>query len=602
MNKWSTSLPSIISLCNDVEFQFDPMFMQQTGTGTTTSTSSSNKNLLSSASGSLSDLSILIQSQPSYINYDEYLNNYTQPSKLPISLYNTSIEHETTIQTDISPHEQFVTDDELLQSLVAYADSFNLGSYNYSTQKKRPQSTTTAIAPIPTIQKPPTPKIQNMTIPKIQTTPIPSVQATVRRRTQSSTAHLTSTIENDTLTRHKSCDDISMACSITSTSKPITVIPREELMMKKNFPKFVPSESHPQFFFATTTDENNNNYNNDNNNNNNYNNNNNNNNYNNNNNTFDRYHEEKAIEDGATTTDISKFEWGFSSDTMNELNKPSSEPFHNYEATTNIGDINLNYLKDLERSSFMAASMDFTHEFPTPIPPPPPVIIRKKSKDIILKQQVDIQLLRPPTPPPLAPIIIREVRHKPPLPPKPIKIHQKLEDTGHIHLSRTPSPIVIRERPPLPPKKEYLSKPTIVYRHLPTPPPSSPSPPTVIVERLRSHVSAVIQKPAPILVEKWLPYPPEQKRQIIYERASPLPIRNKRQTNEQAKQIIVEYDDVNVIVDKDIKQRSEIKRVRPDQYVQQYGSSLYSNETLNQLLNDFTCSSQVCLKDNPILF
>ncbi|CAF2382144.1 unnamed protein product [Rotaria sp. Silwood2] len=589
MNKWSTSLPSIISLCNDVQYQFDPMFMQQTGSETTTSIPLSNKNL-HSTSGSLGDLSVLIQSQPSFINYDEYLNNYIQSSRPPISLYDTSIEHETAIQTNISPHEHFVTNDELLESLVAYADSFNLDSSSYSTQRKRLQSTTTTVTPVPTIQTTPIPKIPTTPIPKIQTTPIPTVQATVRRRTQSSTAHLASMIENDTLTRHKSCDDISMACSITSTSKPITVIPREELMTKKNFTKFVPSESHPQFFFAAKTDEDNDNDN--------YNYN-----YNNNNNIFERNHEEKPIEDCATTTtDISKFEWGFSSDTMNELNKSSSEPFHTYEATTNIGDINLNYLKDLERCSSMAASMDFTHEYPTPIlqpPPPLPVIIRKKSKDIILKQQVDIQLLRPPTPPPPAPIIIREVRHKPPLPPKPITIHQKLENTGQIQLSRTPSPIVIRERPPLPPKKECLSKPTIVYRHLPTPP---SSPPTVVVERLRPNVSAIIQKPAPIVVEKWLPYPPEQKRQIIYERASPLPVRNKYQPNEQAKQIIVEYDDVNIIVNKDIKQRSEIKRVRPDQYIHQYGSSLYSNETLNQLLTDFTCSSQVCLKNKSVLF
>ncbi|CAF0785428.1 unnamed protein product [Rotaria sordida] len=563
MNKWSTSLPSIISLCNDVQFEFDPVFIQQTGTGTptTTSMSSSHKNLYS-GSGSLSDLSILIQSQPSFISYDEYLNNYTQSSKPPISLYDTSIEHATTIQADISSHEQFVTDDELLESLVAYADSFNLVSSDYSIQNTKLQLTT-KVTPIP--------KVQTTPIPKIKPTPISTVQTNIRRRTQSSTANLTSMIENDALTRHRSCDDITMACSITSTSKPITVIPREELRKKKKLTKFVPSESHPQFFFARKTDENNDNHN--------------------HNNIFEKHHEEKPIEDGATTTDISKFEWGFSSDTMNESNKPLGESFHNYEATTNIGDINLNYLKDLERCSSMAASIDFTHEYSTPIPPPPPpVIIRKKSKDIILKQQVDIQLLRPPTPPPPAPIIIREVRHKPPLPPRSMTIHQKLENTGQVQLSRTPSPIVIRERPPLPPKKDYPSKPTIFYRHLPTPP---PSPPTVIVERLRPRVSAVIQKPAPILVEKWLPYPPEQQREIIYERASPLPIRHKRQANEHAKKIIVEYDDVNIIVNKDVKQRSEIKCVRPDQYVQQYGNSLYSNETLNKLLTDFTCSSQV---------
>jgi len=532
MNKWSSSLPSIISLCNDVQFNFDPMFMQQTTT-TSTQPSPFNRNI-HNGGGSLTDLSMLIQSQPSFINYDQYSNNYSQSTKQPISFYDTLIEHKTTMQTDISTNEQFVPNDELLQSLVAYADSFDLDSSIYSIKNTKYQQTSTA-------------------------------QTQLRRRTQSSTTHLTSVIENDPLIRHKSCDDLSVVCSVTSDSKPTTVIPREEHITKNHSTKFVPSESHPQFFFAAKTNEDNH--------------------------IFKRNHEEKGIEEGTTTTGGSKIEWGFSSDTMNELNKPSSELFGNYEATTNIGDINSNYLKDLERFSSMAASIDFSHENSTPIPPPP-VIIRKKSKDLRLKQQVDIQLLRPPTPPPPAPIIIREIRHKPrPKSHGPLTIRQTLENTDQIHLSKTPSPIVLRERPPLPPKHEFTSKPTILYRHLPTPP---PSPPTVIVERLRSNVPTVIQKPAPILVEKWLPYPPEQKRKIIYERASPLPIRNKRHANEQAKQIIVEYDNVNVIVNKDIKQRKEIKRVSPDQYVKQYGNSLYSNETLNRLLNNVTCASQVC--------
>ncbi len=504
--------------------------MQQT----TTALPSSNTNLNNGGGGSLTDMSILIQTQSPFGNYDhQYPTNFSQSSKVNQSVYSTSIEHQTTIQNDLSRHEQFVPDDELLQSLVAYADSFDLDASVYSIQNTKPQPTT---------------------------------QTSLRRRTQSSTTHLTSMIENDPLIRHKSCDDLSIACSVTSsTSKPTTVVPREEHGTKKNVPKFVPSESHPQFFFAAKTNENNH--------------------------PFERTYEEKPREEHTTTTGGSKIEWGFSSDTMNELNRPSTELFNNYEATTNIGDINLNYLKDLERFSSMAASMDFSPEISTPIPPPP-VIIRKKSKNLLLKQQVDIQLLRPPTPPPPAPIIIREIRHKPPPSKRPVTIHQHLENNGQIHLSKTPSPIVFRERPPLPPKHEFPSKPTIVYRHLPTPP---PSPPTVIFERLRPNVSTVIQKPAPILVEKWLPYPPEQKRKIIYERASPLPVRNKRSASEQTKRIIVEYDNVNVIVDKNIKQRKEIKRVSPNQYVKQYGNSLYSNESLNHLLNNVTCTSQVCI-------
>jgi hypothetical protein len=536
MNKWSTSLPSIISLCNDVQFDFDPTFMQQP---TPTPSSSTNRNLHHNG-GSLTDLSILIETQPSAGNYDQYSNNYNQSRNSNTSFYNTSIEHEVTVQTNISTHEQFVPDDQLLQSLVAYADSFDLDTSVYSIHNTTHQATKTSIS---------------------------TEQASLRRRSQSSTTHLTTFNENDPLVRHKSCDDISIVGSITSSSKPTTVVPREENMTGKNGRKFVPSESHPQFFFAAKTNEDNHH--------------------------LRRNQENKRMEESQTTTGGSKIEWEFSSDTMNELNKPSTELFNHYEATTNIADINLHYLKDLERFSSMAASMNFSPEISTAIPPPPPVIIRKKSKDLLLKQQVDIQLLRPPTPPLSAPIIIREVRHKPRPCNRPLTIHRNLETTDQIHLSKTPSPIVLRERPPLPPKREFFSKPTILYRQLPTPP---PSPPTVIVERLRPHLSAVIQKPAPILVEKWLPYPPEQQRQVIYERASPVPIRNNRHTNGKAKNIIVEYDKVNVIVNKDIKQRKEIKRVSPNQYVKQYGNSLYSNETLNQLITNVTCASQVCFK------
>ncbi|CAF3897561.1 unnamed protein product, partial [Rotaria magnacalcarata] len=89
MNKWSTSLPSIISLCSDVQFQFDPMFMQQSRISRDTSTSSSNKNL-HDGGGSMSDLSILIQAEQSFRNYDEYSNNYSPLPKPSSSLFNTS--------------------------------------------------------------------------------------------------------------------------------------------------------------------------------------------------------------------------------------------------------------------------------------------------------------------------------------------------------------------------------------------------------------------------------------------------------------------------------------------------------------------------------
>ena len=542
MNKWSTSLPSIISLYNGTEYSYDPAMLQQASTSISPSSSTASNRKFDDYPGPLTDLSVLIEAQPSYANYESYIDDYRSSVKSSPCAFDTSIEHGTSIESDLSTaHGQFVSDDDLVRSLVAYADSFELDTSVYSIQN------TTQMSP----------------------TSSSTLQMPSRRRSQSTTTHLTSTIENASLQRPKSCDDLSMVCSVTSSSKPTTVIPKDETTFKENGTNFIRSESHPEFFFASKTSHNDQNG------------------------IFQEDPQRKPVEEGTTTTGGSKIEWGFSSDTMAELNKPPVDLFNNYEASMDIGDINAHYLQDLERISSMAASMDFSQEMSGSKRPPPPRIVRKQSKDFVVKQQIDIQLLRPPTPPPSAPIIIREIRHKAPAPVQPIRTHQKLENTGQIRLSKTPSPIVFRERPPTRPAQEFFSQPTIIYRQLPTPPPITPSPPTVFVERLRSSASAIIQKPAPILIEKWLPYPPEQQRQIIYERASPLPIRSRRHTDNKAKKVIVEYDNVNVIVDKNVQQRKDIKRVNPEHYVHQYGNSLHSNEDLNELLNNVTCASQV---------
>ena len=65
------------------------------------------------------------------------------------------------------------------------------------------------------------------------------------------------------------------------------------------------------------------------------------------------------------------------------------------------------------------------------------------------------------------------------------------------------------------------------------------------------------------------------KRKIIYD---------ERHADERSKNIIIEYDQINVTVDKNINQRKYIKRVHPNQYVQQYGPSLYSNKVFHNLL------------------
>lgn len=55
--------------------------------------------------------------------------------------------------------------------------------------------------------------------------------------------------------------------------------------------------------------------------------------------------------------------------------------------------------------------------------------------------------------------------------------------------------------------------------------------------------------------------------------------------DQSSKQIVIEYDQINVTVDKTIRQKKEIKRVNPDQYIQQHGNSLYSNKAFQDLLS-----------------
>ncbi|CAF4576813.1 unnamed protein product [Rotaria sp. Silwood1] len=74
------------------------------------------------------------------------------------------------------------------------------------------------------------------------------------------------------------------------------------------------------------------------------------------------------------------------------------------------------------------------------------------------------------------------------------------------------------------------------------------------------------------------------KHKIIYE---PIPLtRHEHHTDEQSRKIIIEYDQINVTVNKNIKQRKEIKRVNPNQYIQEYGNSLYTNEVFQNLLTN----------------
>ncbi|CAM4881360.1 unnamed protein product [Rotaria socialis] len=106
---------------------------------------------------------------------------------------------------------------------------------------------------------------------------------------------------------------------------------------------------------------------------------------------------------------------------------------------------------------------------------------------------------------------------------------------------------------------------------------SSPVNPSILADNLPSFLTAS-SKPCSV------PKPCiHSKHKLIYEPISLA--RNKLHTaDDQSQKIIIEYDHVNVNVDKTVRQRKEIKRVNPNQYIQHYGNSLYTNEVFRNLL------------------
>jgi hypothetical protein len=93
---------------------------------------------------------------------------------------------------------------------------------------------------------------------------------------------------------------------------------------------------------------------------------------------------------------------------------------------------------------------------------PPVKVVKPSTQNVVYKKEIRIRYLQPPTPPPPAPIIIRE-KHIPPNPPETVSINLFLSIHSFVFYSqpllirerkpeaRTPPPLTIRERPPSPP-------------------------------------------------------------------------------------------------------------------------------------------------------
>lgn len=172
-----------------------------------------------------------------------------------------------------------------------------------------------------------------------------------------------------------------------------------------------------------------------------------------------------------------------------------------------------------------------------------PIIISKpNSQNVVYKQQVNIRYLQPPTPPPPAPIIIREKQLSPPPRQPPIVIRQTAPPPP------TPPPLTIRERAPTPPP---VFEPQIIERPVPAP----PAPPRqVIIER----VPAPPAKPRPIIYEKWLPYKTTERPVIIQ--------KIKQQAQQPPpKNVIIEYDTPKAVAVRQVIEEG-IFRVDPATY------------------------------------
>jgi len=61
---------------------------------------------------------------------------------------------------------------------------------------------------------------------------------------------------------------------------------------------------------------------------------------------------------------------------------------------------------------------------------------------------------------------------------------------------------------------------------------------------------------------------------------------NSSKQQPKSKHILIEYDRINVKIKKDIRQRKKIKSIDPNEYIRQYGSTLYSPEAFRKIFKE----------------
>ncbi|CAF0885972.1 unnamed protein product [Rotaria sordida] len=173
---------------------------------------------------------------------------------------------------------------------------------------------------------------------------------------------------------------------------------------------------------------------------------------------------------------------------------------------------------------------------------PPVKVVKPNKQNIVYRKEIRIRYLQPPTPPPPAPIIIREKRIPPAPPESPLLIRERKPEAC------TPPPLTVRERPPTPPPP---LEPYIIDKRLPPPP---PQPRQIIVERLPTPPP----KPRTVIFEKWLPYK-KLKRPVLLQKAPPPdPIKPTRN-------VIIEYEPLKAFTVRRVIEEG-VFRVDPHKY------------------------------------
>jgi len=197
-------------------------------------------------------------------------------------------------------------------------------------------------------------------------------------------------------------------------------------------------------------------------------------------------------------------------------------------------------LGNTQDSNLVLSTSSLINQDPSPIR-----VLKPASTSLVYRQQVSVRYLQPPTPPPAAPIIIREKQAPQAVPQPPIIIRQTEP------FAPTPPPLTIREKAPSPPR---ITEATIIERTVPAPP---PPPRQVIIER----IPAPPQKPRAIVYEKWLPYK-QIRRPVIIQRC-------KAEHKQQAppKNVIIEYERPKAIAIRNVIEEG-IFRVDPIAYQQ----------------------------------